>query len=496
MRRSLVIAITLLSLSVLLVGGPSLLFSPSTETVGPDETEVSPRMTELEDSESRFWRYLSPQERFQQRSPINVVVRGSADDVEQILTEASGGDWTEMNESEAEAVPETYTLTGSENGTPNESIGNETAQNATNETIQNATNETAQNATTDETARNETDDDVDESPRRLPDLEWGDASGDTRYAYVDFGSGERGYWTTETHQLQDGTYYGQRYHIRLYESPNEDDQWVIMQTHSEHFDWFTLRHRVHGSQDAQTKVENDFMSHPQVDVEEDVRRIYLDNKNSADADGWATVVDVAGMLLLPAGVAARRRIGTARTDTGSRTDPEHVSSHTPAAIDDHLTDVDRRRIAAAYDRIELGHLVLVCAILALFLGVRTGGIVLERRAGFLTPHQIAALLYPVIAVGIPVATYLIAGTLTRRLDAALVAASSLAIAIWIDYGLLGVDSLPVDVVLQRMLVVVALGLIAGGAAKRATRESRFNDMLLAGVVMWVVVLGGTLLGYF
>ncbi|WP_339104955.1 hypothetical protein [Haloterrigena salinisoli] len=488
MRRSLVIALALLVLAVLFVGGPSLLFSPSTESISSNETEVSPRMTELEDSESRFWRYLSPDERFKQRSPINVVVRGDVDDVERVLTEASDGEWTEINETETEAGPNTYALIGDGNSSddPNDTIANDT---------------TANGSIGDAPPANDTDNEsesANETSGPIPDLEWGDADGGTRYAYLDPGPNESGYWTTETRQLEDGDYYGQRYHIRLYESPNEDDQWVIMQTHSEHFDWFTLRHRVHGSQDAQTKVENDFMKHPRVDVEEDVHRMYLDNRNSSDADGWATVVDLTGMILLPGavGLVARRRSRTVRADTGGRIDPERVANRTPSAIDDHLTDVDRRRIAAAYARIEIGHLLLVGAIVGLYFAVRFGGLALEHRAGFLTPHQIAGLLYPVLAVGIPTATYLIAGTLTRRLDAALVAAGSLAAAIWLDYGYLGVDSLPVDVVLQRMLVVVALGLIAGGAAKRATRESRFNDMLVAGVALWVLVLTGTLIGYF
>ncbi|NUB90606.1 hypothetical protein HTZ84_14870 [Haloterrigena sp. SYSU A558-1] len=485
MRRSLVIALALFVLALLFVGGPSLLFSPSTESVSPNETEVSPKMTELEDSESRFWRYLSPEERFKQRSPINVIVRGDVDDVERVLTEASDGDWAEINESEVEAGPETYTLTGggnrSDDPEDNETAGNE--------------------PTVDEPPANDTPNDseaANDSSGPVPNLEWGEADGGTRYAYLDPGPDEPGYWTTETRQLEDGDYYGQRYHIRLYESPNEDDQWVIMQTHSEHFDWFTLRHRVHGSQDAQTKVENDFMKHPRVDVEEDVRRVYLNNRNSSDADGWATVVDLTGMILLPGavGLVARRRDRLLRADTGSQTDPERIADRAPSAIDDHLTDVDRRRIAAAYDRIEVGHLLLVGTIVGLYFAVRFGGLGLERHTDFLTPHQIAGLLYPVLAVGIPTATYLVAGTLTRRLDAALVAAGSLAAAIWLDYGYLGVDSLPVDVVLQRMLVVVALGLIAGGAAKRATRESRFNDMLVAGVALWVLVLSGTLLGYF
>ncbi|QSX01065.1 hypothetical protein [Haloterrigena alkaliphila] len=481
MRRSLVIGLALLALAVFFVGGPSLFFSPSTDNVAPDDREITPRMTSVEDSESRFWRYLSPQERFQQRSPINVIVRGSVDDVERVLTEASDGDWSEINESELEAGPETYALDGGGNETVDE---NETENNTS---APNASDDPATNASEEPDESNELD--------GGPALNWGQADGGTRYAYVDPGPDENGYWTTETRQLEDGDYFGQRYHIRLYESPNEDDQWVAMQTHSEHFDWFTLRHRVHGSQDAQTKVENDFMAHPRIDVQEDVRRVYLDNRNSADADGWATVVDLRSMFVVPIvlGLGARRRV---RAAAGSgETTGERLSRRTPEAIDDHLTDVDRRRIAAAYDRLEIGHLALAVTVLALFLGVRTAGIALERQVDTLTPHQIAAILYPVIGIGIPAATYLVAGTLTRRLDAALVAAGSLAAAIWIDYGMLGVDSLPVEVVLQRMLVVVALGLIAGGAAKRATRESRLNDMLVAGVAMWVLVLAGTLLGY-
>lgn len=451
MRRSLVIAISLLAVSVLFVAGPSLLFSPSTSEIAPDETEVDPRMTSLEESESEFWRYLSPQERFQQRSPINVVVRGDTEEIVRKLSEADDGEWEEMEPPEE--AEENETLLEEEGG---HATGIEWGDAATG-------------------------------------IEWGDAEGATRYAWIDPGPDEDGFWTDETAQVEDGDYYGERYHIRLYETPNPDDRWVVMQAHSEHFDWFTLRHRVDGVEAAQTKVESDFVSHPQVDMEEDVRRVYLDNDGPSDANGWATIVDLAGMVVLPAGVglAAGRR-----ASTGTEIDPERVSETAPEAIDDRLTDVDRRRIAAAYDRVEAGHLILVFAILALFLGVRVAGLALERHVTFMSAHMIAATLYPVIAVGIPVATYLIAGTLTRRLDAAIVAAGSLALAIWIDYGMVGVGSLPVDVVVQRMFVVVSLGLIAGGAARRATRDGRFNDMLVVGAVMWLLVLTSTLLGYF
>jgi hypothetical protein len=110
-------------------------------------------------------------------------------------------------------------------------------------------------------------------------------------------------------------------------------------------------------------------------------------------------------------------------------------------------------------------------------------------------YTIAALLYPVVAVGIPVATYAIASGLERRMDSAVAAATGLAVGILVDYSYLGVDVLPVDVVVQRAALIVTLGLIAGGAARRATRESRWNDMLLVGVGVWVFLLLVTLLGY-
>ncbi|MFC4436469.1 MULTISPECIES: hypothetical protein [Natrialbaceae] len=459
MRRSHVVAVVLIAAAFLFIGGPSLLFSSSIDEPTEDAQET-PELVSLEDSESEFWRFLSPQERFQERSPVNVIVRGETDDVLWAMSERGDGDWEEVEEKEEEA----------EDGPGNDTI------------LEN--NTVLENTTV-----------LEEDGRHATGIAWGEATGATRYAWIDPGPGEDGYWATESLQFEDGDYYGQRYHIRLYESPNEDDEWLAMQAHTEHFDWFTLRHRVDGVEAAQSKVETDFMDHPRVDTEEDVRRIYLDNAGPSDANGWATVVDLTGMVVLPAGagLVANRRVR--RASSAGETLEERPAERESSGLGGRLTDHDRQRIAAAAGRLEAGHVILLFTILALLLGVRMGGLLLERRTHFLTPHMIAALLYPVIAVGIPTATYLIARGLTRRLDAAIVAAGSLSLAIWLDYGLLGVDAIPLDVVLQRMLVVIALGLIAAGAAKRATRESRFNDLLLAGVAMWVLVLVGILFGY-
>ncbi|MFC6717176.1 monovalent cation/H(+) antiporter subunit G [Natrialbaceae archaeon GCM10025810] len=501
MRRSLIVAVALLAVAFVFVGGPSLLLSPTTDNVAPEtQDEPDPGVVVLEGSESGFWPYLTPEKAFQKRSPINVVVRGETDDVIRALTEGAGGEdngtWEDVDEDEEEADPDTYAILADENATDDNETSTVVERDGQSDGDDSGANSTddGSNAT-----ENETDGAKAEGGPGVS-LDWGAADGAVRYAYIEPGNGEDGYFTTETHQLQDGDYYGQRYHIRMYESPDEDDQWVAMQAHTEHFDWFTLRHRVSGSQAAQAKIESDLMALPWIDARDDVARVYLENDGPSDADGWTTVVDLrtASMALTPLaiGLAANRKRERRRDRDGDgTTDRDGDSNSVSAVLRDHLTQDDRRRLRAAYDRLEAGHIVMMLAIIALLLGVRIAGIALERRVGFLTPHMIAALLYPFVSLGIPVATYAIARSLTRRLDAALAAAGALAVAIWLDYGLLGVDTIPVDVIVQRMLAVVALGLIAGGAVGRATAESRFNDMLLVGAATWVLVLGGTLFGY-
>lgn len=445
MRRPVVIGGVLLVLAFVLVGGPSLFVSPTTSEIAPETAEnPNPDMVRPTGDESGFWPYLNSRQAFQKRSPINVVVIGETETVIGLLVEPDNTDWEKTDENEEEADPNTHAVVED-----NESDAN-------NSSVDNA-------LTTGVTAAS-----------------WTPTTGATRYAYVDPGDGEDGQWVEETAQIHDGTYYGHRYHIRMYESPNPDEPWVAMQTHHEHFDWFTLRHRVHGSQAAQARLEADLMDRPQVDVPEDVNRDYLSNENAKDADGWATFVDLVGMT------AAGLGLGLSTTTS--------VYRRIYTKIDSRLTETDRQRIAAARDRVAARQLILAGTIVTIVIGVRIGGIALER-IGLLSMHGIAAVLYPFIGVGLPVGTYLIANGLERRLDSAVVASSALAVAIWLDYGLLGVTSLPIDVIIQRMLVVIALGLIAGGAAQRATRDSRVTGLLLVGTALWVVLLTGTLLGY-
>jgi len=479
MRRSAVIAIVLIALAVLFLGGTSLFASPTTGGGGGPPKDASERqLVRPTDGKSGFWPYLSPQKGFQKRSPINVVVLGSSDQVKRALVESGDANWVETENETSEADADTYSLvdgnasapnrTNATNGT-NVTNGTDPAEGANASNLSNGTNET-----------NETN----QSQRGFDAataVGWGDTTGATRYAYVDPGPDETGRWISETDQLHDGTYYGSRYHIRMYESPDPDEQWVAIQTHSEHFDWFTLRHRVTGSQEAQTYLERDLMALRSVDTREDVRRVYLDNPNSRDADGWATFVDLLGVIAVAlAGVlpASRRKLAAVREE-----------------FRDQLTETDRQRIAAIRSRFDLRHVAMGVTIVGIVLGVRVAGIALER-AGALSMHGIAALLYPVLAFGLPIGTYAVSRGLERRLDAAVAASVGFSLAIWFDYGLLGVTSLPIEVIVQRAYLVIALGLIAAGGAKRATREKTLNSLLAAGTFLWVLVLVGTLIGKF
>jgi len=458
MRRTAAVLAVLVCSSLLFLAGTAALTSPTGDGLagGGDGAPSEKRQAEMghpTDGESSFWPYLSPRRGFSKRSPINVVVIGDGDQVRRALVASGDGDWQVTDEETAAAAADTYAVV--------DDGGNDT------------------NASVDDAAANGSAD-ANEGFDAATAVGWGSTSGATRYAYVDPGPNASGRWVTETDQLHDGTYYGSRYHIRMYESPSDDERWVAMQTHSEHFDWFTLRHRVSGSQDAQTHLERDLMALPSVDERGDVRRVYLDNSNRSDADGWATFVDLVGALLVgvAGATAGRDRLRPLR---------ERVAAT--------LTDTDRERLGAVADRADKRHLATVIVVVGVVLGVRMAGIALEGT-GALSMHAIAALLYPVLALGLPVSTYLIATGIERRTDAALVASGSFAVAVWLDYGFLGVTTLPVEVLVQRAYMFVALGLIAGGAAERATRQRRLNALVVIGGLLWAVVLVGTLLGRF
>lgn len=455
MRRSVIAAIALVCLALVAVAGPALLFSPGAEDVAPEEEAdpADPKMLSFEDADSEFWPYLNAREEFEHRSAINVIVRGDTETVLTVLTQEAQWNVTpdvhEANESEPEILAQ-------EGG-------------------------------------------------HATGFGWGEAAGTKRVTYVDPGPAGEPTWIEETAQIEDGDYYGHRYHIRLYESPNPEDEWVAMQAHTEHFDWLTLRHRVTGIEEAQAHVERDLMAAPGLEPGEDVVRIWVGNDGPYDSDGWATYADLREVRVVPVANLAgfgwssplgwlslgSLALGSLLLGAGVLAAPLERARQ---FHDERLTSVDRDRLRAARDRVTIWHLLLFLAMAGIVLFVRVAGIALERHVGFLSMHGIAALLYPVMALGLPIAAYALSTRLSHRRDAGLTAAFGFATGMWLDYAFLGVEVLPLDVVLQRFFVVVALGLIAAGAADRATRERRLNGLVLWGVVLWVTLLGAIILG--
>lgn len=280
-------------------------------------------------------------------------------------------------------------------------------------------------------------------------LGWGRAVGAERFMYVE--TGAEGHWLDEAAQLHDGDYFGTRNHLRLYDLPGEEPA-VAIQAHAEHFDWFTLRHTVTSVERAQSAVEGDLM---ELLGMEHVTRAFHGNTGVYDADGWVTVVAAVLPLVLVIG-AARREVERA-----------------PALA----------LLGEARERIDAEHLLLGGAMIGLLLGVRLAGIGLERHVD-VHVHWIAAGLFPVLGLGLPLAAYGLGRRFGRRMDAAMSASVGLATAVLLDYLLLGVTVLPVEIVLHRGGLVVAVGLLAAGGAAHAAGAATTRRFVAGGAVLW------------
>ena len=247
------------AITVVLLAGAVTIAEPGTRG-GPAESGGTPaKLVEPKPGENVFWPYTSRSQSASGRTlAINVVVYGDTATIRGYLTRGRDPDWNRTQADEQDIDP---------------GEGPITEGNATSGTL----------------------------------VDWSAATGSTRYLYVHdrtrtaAGAGEvlrrpsralpysgprgadaGGTWMEETDQLHDGTYLGARHHIRLYESPYESDNWVAVQAHSEHWDWFRLRHTVHGTEAAQNRVEAEFMGEP---FANGVWRLYLDNGGGSDSDG-------------------------------------------------------------------------------------------------------------------------------------------------------------------------------------------------------------------
>ncbi|MFC6836056.1 hypothetical protein [Halomarina ordinaria] len=383
------------------------------------ERADGPHLVEPTPDGDRLWPYTSKRQDFSTRTlALNVVVLDDPTTVRAAMTDDTAVDWQVNNTTD---------------GPVNESAP---AENATNGTFEDAPFEV-----------------VDDR------LVWRDAHGATRYTYVepagaDPEAGGDGEWLRERYQLHDGTYLGARDHVRAYAPPGAD--WTAMQAHSEHWDWFRLRHTVSGISDAQRRVEVDFMDAPFVD---EVIRVNLGNGGTADGDGWASVVRFVPSASVPAAALLLLPVGR---HLGLRFDGEGV-----------------RSAAAA--------LAPAVVPAGLYLGVRVGGIALEGILGGVTPKVAAGLLYPVLAFGVPAAAVASSRACDRGTAFTLVAVG-LGVAVVLDYALLGVASLPIRVVLHRGAVLLAAGILAAGGAASDRRT------VALGAACWVTALVLPLIG--
>ncbi|WP_424017940.1 hypothetical protein ACOZ4N_19020 [Halorientalis pallida] len=296
-------------------------------------------------------------------------------------------------------------------------------------------------------------------------LTWAGSHGAVRYTYVDPARG-RARWVAQDFQLHAGTYLGTRQHVRAFGAPS--GAWTAIQVHAEWWDWFRLRHTVTSTRGSQELVEDDLADEPGVLV----RGRNFSGYGSRGAGG-ITVVDLLA-LALPA-VA----LGVGRgTDSISQRARELVRTG-----DDRFGD----------------ELRLAVGVGGLYLGVRLAGMALETVLPWIHPKLFAAVLYPVVALGVPAMAYR-QGQAVGPLRAFGVTVAALLVAFAADFAVVGVGLPRPDLVQHRIGVALAAGLLATGASARAagdpeSRRRRIGAALVAvAALAWLVALVVPLFG--
>ena len=403
--RRVIAASIIVVLAALIVAGVSL---PVLDTGQPSPAEPTDEFVAMTE-ETLLWPYTSRTVGFQGRTlAINVVVYGDPAMVERHLRERSTGDWDELDANETDVNPI-------------------------------------------------------EDPVFGTDTAWGTADGSTRYVYVVDPVRDTGAWRTESYQLHDGDYLGTRHHIRAYDAPYEGDQWVAIQAHHEHWDWFRVRHTVDGIHGSQTYVEREFMGQPFVD---ELTRAYVGNVEGPDSDGWIAVIRL-------------------------------LSFEGTAVLAVLAAPFVRRVHRTVHRRIEVQWLrrgMLAGGLVGLYLGVRFGGIAIERLVPDLYPIVIAGALYPVLVLGLPAWAYLFSRGLSDG-EAAAAAMIGFTVAILLDYTYLQVQVLPIDTLIHRLGLMVALGLVAVGGARMEWQDPDAGQWLRMGLLLWFVAIGFPLLRF-
>ncbi|WP_436346789.1 hypothetical protein [Natronorubrum sp. FCH18a] len=314
-------------------------------------------------------------------------------------------------------------------------------------------------------------------------IQWDDAHGSTRYTYADTGPhGGEGVWIEESYQLHTGTYLGSRQHIRAYTT--EHDDWTAIQVHQEYFDWFRLRHSVTDIQESQNDLEAEFLDEPYV---EEVRREYHGTHEGWN-DGWLSVIELA--IIAPSvGIGLLGLLG-GETTRGIVRGTRHL-------------------LGWAY--LNIRGFILVGALAGLVVGVRIAGLAVEAAVPWITPQAFVTVLYPILVVGLPVTAIVLTQPLeraTRFLRLQRVAswlgrplkpqsafaftAVGLGVGFILDFVGIGITTLPLQLLLHRLGLMIALGLLAAGSARS---DSEGAVLFGIGLLGWIVGLAMPLFGY-
>lgn len=296
---------------------------------------------------------------------------------------------------------------------------------------------------------------------------WRAARGAARYTYV--GSrGGAGEWVESDYQLATGTYLGSRTHIRAYPGPSDD--WTALQTHTEYWDWYRLRHSVTGISKGARTLERDLREEPFVG---EVRRVYH-GRAGGGGDGWVTVIELT---------PATRTVGT---DSGAGTGPSAITAGA-LAFAPVVAALAGWLPAGRNRRERLRAAVLPATIVALVLGTRLAGITAEGLLPAVNPKIFAGVLYPILVAG-PLAAVVVLARDRPPARTALLAAVGLGAGFVVDLSVVGVSVVPVRLVLHRTALVGALGLFTLGVARSDRRTTA------AGLAAWVGVLAASLVG--
>ncbi|MGB9954818.1 hypothetical protein ACOZ4B_00265 (plasmid) [Haloferax prahovense] len=443
-------------------GGVSTAATTEPAPNGP-KSAADVRLVSVGDRGDRLWPFTSRDRSFETLTlPVNVVVEGNPARVRSLLMYSRDATWDETNESWQQASTEQPPT--AEAGTP-----------------------------------------------------WGSATGADRFTFVDTAD-SGGLWIAESMQLHDGTYFGSRIHLRLYGGGTPDDSWTAIQAHRDYWDWFRLRHTVTSLSGPQHVVERDLMRQSTV---VDVRRERFANGGIIDADGWVSVVELGPPQLstLPRDDVRRSmpvESATSRSEAAERAGSERGG--TPSVLDTPARAAGVGTVlsvlaigfvgigglaALATRRDELGALVerlrwsrladdrfqrvvaLAVALVALPVLVRSAALGLERVVPN-HPKVIAGLLFPVFAFTPAVLTAHLPRGYSSELwfGTAFVGYGTGLVA---DFAMIGVAVVPVEVVLHRFAVLVALGCLAVAGHRRFEASEPRRAPLWAAVCLWLLL---------